>query len=63
MVKNTFVSGTLLHKKESVVKVGDEEIIMMLRAYIVHPTKWNIIHDMRENIDQLNEKTRDYYRH
>lgn len=52
-----------MQRKESLVKIKDEEILLMLRSYINNQTKWtDIIDEIKQNIDQLSQKTKVLYR-
>ena len=37
--------------------------MLLLRAYMVHPSSWSdIVNDVKANIGQLNDRTRELYR-
>jgi hypothetical protein len=53
----------LLQKRKKQIKIKKEEILLILRAYLWHPTNWpDILESIRHSIDQLPEDAREHYR-
>ncbi|XP_060574848.1 uncharacterized protein LOC132732447 [Ruditapes philippinarum] len=53
---------TILQRRKRTVKFSEQEILLILRAYLTHPSKWSeIINDVKANIDQLEQATRNLY--
>lgn len=55
-------TATILRKKKTNLTIAREEVLMMLRAYQLHPCSWGeIIADIRGNLPQLPPAVRDHY--
>ena len=53
---------TIVQRKKKHVRLSDEEVLMMLRSYLVHPCSWHkIIKSMKDNIHQLSEDAKQLY--
>lgn len=51
-----------MQRRKRTVKFSEQEILLILQAYLTHPSKWSeIINDVKANIDQLEQATRDLY--
>jgi len=59
-----FASVSILRRKKSNITIATEEQMLLLRAYMVHPSSWyDIVNDVKANIDQLNDRTREQTGH
>jgi hypothetical protein len=54
--------GTILRRRK--VRFTDDEILLILRAYLAHPSKWiDVIAEVKANQHVLDEHTRELYAH
>lgn len=54
--------GTLLQKRKKNVKFCKEETLVVLRAYLSHPTKWtDILDEVKHNVHQLTPEAKELY--
>ncbi|KAL5021294.1 hypothetical protein ScPMuIL_000449 [Solemya velum] len=52
----------LQRRKQTSVRIGKDETLLILRGYISHPTKWgDIIHEVKGNVNQLPPAARELY--
>ena len=55
-------SVSFLQRKKKVIKTGKNEILLILRSYVAHPTKWgDIVFNIKQNLDQLPPDARQLY--
>ena len=56
------ISGTLLQQRKKLVRVNKEEKLLVLRAYMNHPTSWSeILEEMRANLTVMSSEARQLY--
>ena len=56
------ISGTLLQQRKKLVRVNKEETLLILRAYMNHPTSWSeILEEMRANLTVMSPEARQLY--
>ena len=53
---------TILQKKKKVIRLSDQETLLLLRAYQEHPSSWSeIIGTIKSNLHSLPEDARHLY--
>ena len=59
----SFSEETVIQRKNMLIRISEQEVLMMLRAYQAHASPWAaIIQTMRLNAHMLPDDARDMYR-
>ena len=59
----SFAERTFLQRRRKPVRFSKQELLVVLRAYREHPSRWDeILGDIRENLDLFPEAAREIYR-